>query len=89
MPVIVSREKQVRKTNKKRLNNRMGKNQVRTVLKQLEVAVSEKDTEKALALRNVAFKLLDRSFTSKTLKKNTVNRLKSKISHKINAIALD
>lgn len=86
MPVIQSREKQVRKSHAQRSRNGVVRKQTKTVIKQFHTAVNAGDKDTALDLLNQSTRLLDRSFRKKAHNKNFVNRHKSRLHKAYNAL---
>lgn len=89
MPVIVSREKQVRKTAKKRLRNRAENSGIKSLIKQFNFAIEAKDQERALEKKNEAFRRLDRSYHGRIHHRNFINRTKSALDRKYNTLLIE
>lgn len=86
MPVIQSREKQVRKTRAKRTRNNIVRKKLNTSLKKFHAALEAKDKDLALELLNETISLLDRSLTKGSHNKNFVNRHKSRLHKAYNEL---
>jgi small subunit ribosomal protein S20 len=76
------------KTNEKaRIYNASFRSSLKTSLKAVLKAVSAKDKEKATKLLSFAFKKLDKAQAKGIYHRNFVNRNKSSIASKVNALA--
>lgn len=87
MAVIKSREKQVRKTRTKRVENNIVRKKLKTSLKKFNDALAQEDKDKALVLLNESVSLLDRSLTKKAHNKNFVNRHKANLHKAYNHLS--
>lgn len=72
---------------KKRLINAAFKSSVKTALKGVEVAVENKDLEKANAALKLASKKLDKALAKGIYHKNYVSRNKSRLAKLVNTLA--
>lgn len=72
---------------KKRLINAAFKSSVKTALKGVEVAVENKDLEKANAALKLASKKLDKALAKGIYHKNFVSRNKSRLAKLVNTLA--
>lgn len=72
---------------KKRLINAAFKSSVKTALKGVEVAVENKDAEKANAALKLASKKLDKALAKGIYHKNYVSRNKSRLAKLVNTLA--
>ncbi len=72
---------------KKRLINAAFKSSVKTALKGVEVAVENKDLEKANAALKLASKKLDKALAKGIYHKNYVSRNKSHLAKLVNTLA--
>lgn len=72
---------------KKRLINAAFKSSVKTALKGVEVAVENKDLEKANAAFKLASKKLDKALAKGIYHKNFVSRNKSRLAKLVNTLA--
>ena len=86
MPNIKSAIKRVKVNEKKRMQNTAQKSALRTAIKSFEVAVQNKDVEKAGENLLTATKKIDKAVTKGLIKKNTAARKKSQIAKKFNAL---
>ena len=83
MPRIKSAEKALRQNEKRRVQNLRKKREIKLAVKNLEKSLSKKDNENAEKYLRTAFKKIDKA--SKTfIHKNKANRLKSRLSKKVN-----
>lgn len=73
--------------NKKKLKNAAFKSSMRTAVKNVELAVTNKDLAAAQTALNFACKKLDKAITKGILHKNNVARHKSRLSKLVNAIS--
>ena len=83
-----SAKKHARADKAKRTRNRYRKTTLRTVLKQTETALEEGNVETAQELCRTMTSLLDRAASKGVIKKGTANRQKSRLTRKLNAIAV-
>lgn len=81
-----SAKKHARADEAKRIRNRHRKSTLRTVLKQTETALEERNVETAQELCKTTVSLLDRAASKGVIKKGTANRQKSRLTRKLNAI---
>ncbi len=80
MPIIASAKKALRASKRKRVYNIRRKDAMSFAVKAVRKAIAAKDEKKALTLLPVAFKALDKASKTKYVKKNTANRLKSRLA---------
>ncbi len=80
MPNIKSAKKRVLVIDKKTLQNRMIKSEVRTDIKKFEAAVNEGNKAVAQELLNLCVKKLDQAASKGVYHKNTVSRKKSQLA---------
>lgn len=71
---------------KKRILNKRRLSSIRTCIKKFLNLINSKKKESAVAEINKVFSIIDKGVTKGIVKKNKANRLKSKISNKINNI---
>lgn len=71
---------------KRRLANSAFKSSLKTALKNVEVAVENKDKEAAATALSVAFKKLDKAVSKGIHHKNFVARNKSKLANLVNSL---
>ena len=86
MPNIQSAKKRVRVTEKKTLQNRMIKSQIKTLIKKFEAVVAEGNKEEAASEFNIVVRKLDQAVSKGTYHKSTVSRKKSALAKKLNAV---
>lgn len=83
----LSAQKRVRQNAKRRVINRSRKSMLKTQIKHLESALDTSDTEKAKGQLKALTQKLDKLSTTSTLHKNTVARIKSRMTRRVNALA--
>ena len=81
-----SAKKHARADKAKRDRNRHRKATLRTVMKQTETALAERNTETAQELCRNIVSLLDRAASKGVIKKGTANRQKSRLTRKLHAL---
>jgi len=86
MPNIKSAKKELRKSIKRALKNAEVKDKINLLTKKTKKAISAGESTAASLLRDTA-KALDKAAKKGLLKKNTVNRKKSRLHKKLNAAA--
>ncbi len=79
--------KHARADKAKRARNRHRKATIRTLLRQVEVALTEGNMEAARTLYSSAASQLDRAVGKGVIKKGTANRQKSRLTGKLKALA--
>ena len=84
MPNIKSAKKRVKVAEKKTLQNKIVKTNLKTVLKKANSAIEAKSDDKAEAVK-IAVKKLDMAVTKGILHKNNAARKKSQLVKKANA----
>lgn len=83
MPKTSSAKKALRQNKVRRARNSKAKDAYRKVVKEYRKIVIAKDWAKAKEKLPQVFKILDKAAKTKTIKKNTADRLKSRLSKKI------
>ena len=86
MPNIKSQVKRVKTNEKRRQFNASYKASMRTAIKNVEVAIENKNVEAAKEAYNTANKKLDRAVAKGICHKNFAARQKSRLSKKINGL---
>jgi len=86
LPIIGSSAKRQRQSEKRRTRNRMTVSEVRTTRRKFLAAVASKDKEKAAVLLLQAQKLIDSAASKGVVKRNTADRLKSRLHQHFNAL---
>ena len=86
MPNIKSQVKRVKTNEKRRQFNASYKASMRTAIKNVEVAIENKNVEAAKEAYNTANKKLDKAVAKGICHKNFAARQKSRLSKKINAL---
>ena len=86
MPNIKSQVKRVKTNGKRRQFNASYKASMRTAIKNVEVAIENKNVEAAKEAYNTANKKLDKAVAKGICHKNFAARQKSRLSKKINAL---
>lgn len=84
MPHTKSAKKNLRKAEKRRLQNRVGKRVLKTYLKRFDAAVSGTAEELQVAYNEVAARL-DRAATKGLIHRNQAARKKSQLAHQLHA----
>src|SRR5262245_33995553 len=85
MPHTRSAAKNLRKTEKRRLANRIVKRTIKTHCKRVEAAVTEGNAEKMKAELILAIKKLDKAAAKKVIHPNMAARKKSQLARLVNA----
>lgn len=86
MPNTKQAVKAVRQTKKKTLRNKIIKSQIKTTIRKVREAVSNKDKEKAKKLLQQAQTIIDRAYVKGIIHKNNAARKKSNLSLLVNKI---
>lgn len=86
MPNIKSAKKRVKVISVKTLQNKMFKNQLRTIVKKFGVAVESGNKEEAAAAYKAAVKKIDQAAARGILHKNNAAHKKSQFTLKLNAM---
>ena len=86
LPNIKSQVKRVKTNEKRRQFNASYKASMRTAIKNVEVAIENKNVEAAKEAYNTANKKLDKAVAKGICHKNYAARQKSRLSKKINAL---
>ncbi len=84
MPHTPSAKKHLRKTEKRRLHNRVVKKTIRTHCKRVVVAVEEGNTEKMKAELILAVKKIDKAAAKRVIHPNMAARKKSQLARLVN-----
>ena len=84
----LSTQKRVRQDAKRRVINRSRKSMVKTQIKHLEAALNAGQADKAKDELKVLTRKLDKLATTSTFHKNTVARIKSRMTRRVNALAI-
>lgn len=83
MPNIKSAKKRVLVNEKKSIQNKMIRSEVKTEVKKIDTLVKEGKIEEAKAQLSVAFKMIDSAATKGILHRNNASNKKAKLSKKI------
>ncbi len=75
--------KEARKNQKRRIFNRTVKSNIKTAIKKLNIALTNKDSEKINTLFRQVSSILDKAAKRKIIHKNTASRKISRLSTKI------
>ena len=86
MPNIKSAKKRVKVISVKTLQNKMFKNQLRTIVKKFGAAVESGNKEEAAAAYKAAVKKIDQAAARGILHKNNAAHKKSQFTLKLNAM---
>lgn len=89
MPAKNSAIKRMRSDAKKTMRNKMIKSEVKTVVKRLLKAVSDKNTDSAKNELQEVFKKIDKAGKHGVFHKNTVNRKKSRLAKKVLSVSAE
>ncbi|MGN0604902.1 MAG: 30S ribosomal protein S20 [Oscillospiraceae bacterium] len=84
MPNIKSAKKRVKVNKVKAANNKARKSNLKTILKQADIAVSTNATDKEAVIR-LAIKKVDQAAAHNLMHKNAAARKKSQLAKKLNA----
>ena len=87
MANIKSAEKQNRQRIRREARNRSQKSAMRTAIRALRAAISDKDAKKAKELLLPAIRLVDRAGRRGTIKHHTASRTVGRLTVAVNAIA--
>ncbi len=85
MPHTRSAEKNLRKSEKRRLRNRAAKRTIKTLCKRVEAAVGEGNVEKMKAELVLAVQKIDKAAAKRVIHPNTAARKKSQLARMVNA----
>ncbi|MFD2671593.1 30S ribosomal protein S20 [Marinicrinis sediminis] len=88
MPNIKSAIKRVKSSEKRRLHNASLKSSLRTSLKAVDTAIASNDAETAKSALVAAVKKLDKAASKGLIHKNEANRRKSRLTKKVNQLAV-
>ncbi len=83
----LSTRKRVRQAAKRRMINRSRKSIVKTQIKHLETALNAGQIDTSREQLKVLTRKLDKLATTSTFHKNTVARIKSRLTRRVNALA--
>ncbi len=86
MANIKSQKKRIRQAEKARLRNRAVKSELKTLVKNVRLAVEAKDLEKAEAAASRAYKRLDMAATKGIIHKNQAANRKSGVAQLVNTL---
>ncbi len=86
MPNTKSAFKRMKSSEAKRLQNMSIKSSVRTAVKKVLAAITNKDAESIKTLLPLAFSRLDKAGKTGVIHKNNINRHKSRIASKANSV---
>lgn len=86
MPNTKSAKKRLKQNEKRRIRNRAGKSALRTEIKKLRTAISDKDLETCQTLFPQVVKKLDQSASKGLIHDNAAARTKSRLSQHIKAL---
>jgi small subunit ribosomal protein S20 len=82
MPIIKSAQKALRKSKTRRSRNIQKKKEIKNILKSFNSLILQEKKEEAKKLLPQIYKILDKAAKTGLIKKNTVNRKKSKMTKK-------
>ena len=78
--------KELRKSKKRHKHNVLVKTKIKTLIKQLNLALKQKDLEKAKSLLRKTFSALDKAGQRKVIHQNKANRKKARLAKKLQTI---
>lgn len=84
MPITKSAKKALRQSKRKHAHNVRRKTKFRVLVKEFRKAIEIKNFDKAKQILPSVYKALDKAAKGKTIKKNTSNRVKSRLTRLIN-----
>ena len=87
MPNIKSAKKRVLVIDKKTLQNRMIKSELKTIIKKFDAVVAEGSKDAAQEMFSLCVKKLDQAASKGVYHKNTVSRKKSQLAKALAALA--
>lgn len=80
MPIKKAAKKAVRQSEKRRIRNRVQRQKLRDLLKEVRGFISQNKINEAKKILPKVYKILDKAAKTDLMKKNTVSRIKSRIS---------
>jgi small subunit ribosomal protein S20 len=83
MAITKSAKKAIKQSLRKKGRNRIQKDSVKKILKELNILISQKKEKEAKALLPKAYKAVDKAAKNNMLKKNTAARKKSSLAKSI------
>jgi len=83
MPIKKAAKKALRQSEKRRVRNRVQKQKMRILLKEVRLLISENKTDEAKKTLPKVYKILDKAAKVNLIKKNTASRIKSRITKAI------
>jgi small subunit ribosomal protein S20 len=86
MPNIKSAAKNMRKSTKRRLANRVQRSAIRTAIKKIRVSIGEKNAETAQTLLPQTLGAIDKAARKKKIHKNKAARYASRLTKQVNAL---
>lgn len=86
MPILANAKKALRKSKRRYLFNRRVKDRIKRWKKKVDALIKENNKSKAVKSFSFLTKLLDKAAKRNIYHKNKVNRIKSNIQKKINAL---
>lgn len=84
MPITKAAKKALRQDSRRRTRNVAKKDQLKSLLKEVEDLVSQAKTGEAKKLLPKAYKLLDKAAKTNLMKKNTASRRKGRLTKLVN-----
>jgi small subunit ribosomal protein S20 len=86
MPIKKSAFKALRQAKKRTLRNRLKKEKIKSLAKQIRRLLQENKLEEVKKLVPLFYKVVDKAAKTHTIAKNKANRLKSRLMTKINKL---
>lgn len=88
MPNTRSAMRQLRKSLKRRMRNRMHKSRMRTFIRYAREAIASGDVEAAREAVRIACRIIDKTASHGVIKPNTAARYKSRLMHHLRKLEL-
>lgn len=86
MPNIKSAKKRVLISNKNKVMNNDLKSSMNTLIKKCEKCIHDKDIDASVKSLTAATKKIDKVYSKNIIKKNKADRLKSRLTKKVNEL---
>lgn len=86
MPRTKSALKQMRRSERRRFQNRAVKRALKTAIKKVKEGIEEKDLQRAQKDLLKAIPLIDKAAAKGVIHRNTAARYKSRLSHQLNTL---
>lgn len=83
MPITKSAKKAIRKSLKRAVRNRKNWGEIKNLLKEVEILISQKKVEEAKKILPKIYKILDKAAKTGLIKKNKSARVKSRLTRQV------